>query len=106
MNLDSSCQGFKAWIFLAQGQDRIAISSESQLVETGISGVAPFIYLSKGSASQIKSLFKQIHLKVPSYEWKYLLLTGDFNVNISKDSANKRLLEIFVKQFGADITWE
>ncbi len=56
------------------------------------------IYLSRGNATEIKQLFKQIYAKIPSYEWKFILLAGDFNVNPNKNSSKRNLLESLTKQ--------
>ena len=59
------------------------------------------VYLSVGSPAQIKALFRKLYDFVPSYEWKYLLLVGDFNVNLKIENlAKKTLLTVLAKQFG------
>ena len=40
------------------------------------------IYLSKGSFPQVQALFNKIYMNIPPWEWKYLLLPGDFNINL------------------------
>ena len=56
-----------------------------------------------GSSSQIKALFQRIYNTVPSFEWKFILLVGDFNVNLKLDSSRKSLLETLAKQFGLSL---
>ena len=61
------------------------------------------VYLSTGTPAQLKSLFKQIYDKIPSYEWKFILLAGDFNFNLRKSHPKLKLLNTLVKQFGLEL---
>jgi len=59
------------------------------------------VYLSVGTPAQIKALFRHLYGFIPSYEWKYLLLAGDFNVNLKLNNLSKnQLLSVLTKQFG------
>ncbi len=57
------------------------------------------IYLSKGSPNQIKTLFQKIYKEIPPSEWKFIILAGDFNINLNENSSKKKLLETLTKQF-------
>jgi len=61
------------------------------------------VYLSLGTPSQIKALFKSIYESIPSYEWKFLLLVGDYNVDLRSDLPKKSLLLTLIKQFGLQV---
>jgi len=56
------------------------------------------VYLSLGTPSQIKALFQRIYQLVPSYEWKFVLIAGDFNIDLKMDSPKKTLLNTLAKQ--------
>ncbi len=57
------------------------------------------IYLNRGSISQIQALFSCISSNVPPEEWQYLLLMGDFNVDLCKEDPKKKLISDLSKQF-------
>jgi len=58
------------------------------------------VYLSMGSPAQLKALFKHIYEQIPSYEWRFLLLAGDFNFNLTNEQSKNTLLRTLTKQFG------
>jgi len=62
------------------------------------------VYLNKGLNTQIQALFSCIARNIPPEEWRYILLLGDFNVNISEDSPRSKLLSDFCKQFHLQIS--
>ena len=57
------------------------------------------VYLSKGTPQQVKALFNKIYLEIPPNEWKYLLLPGDYNVNLKVSNYKSNLLLNLIKQF-------
>jgi len=57
------------------------------------------IYLSRGHPQQVQLLFKKIYENIPSYEWDYVLIAGDFNVNLRKDTKTRTLLTCLSKQY-------
>ena len=61
------------------------------------------VYLNRGSVSQIQAFFSCIGKYNPSEEWQFILLLGDFNVDISQDSSKRRLISSLTKQFRLQI---
>ncbi len=61
------------------------------------------VYLSQGKFSQIQLLFKTILKGIPAEEWKYLVIAGDFNVDLNKTNKRKELLQCLAKQFKLQI---
>jgi len=61
------------------------------------------LYLAQGSVNQIKELFRKVYLCVPSYEWKFIVLAGDFNINLQKGLPKNHLFTSLLKQFGLQL---
>ncbi len=61
------------------------------------------VYLSQGTASQIQLLFKKILEGIPVEEWDFLIIAGDFNVNLKKATKKRELLQCLAKQFKLQI---
>ncbi len=61
------------------------------------------IYLHKGSSSQLQKLLGKIRDSIPSNEWKLLCICGDFNVDITRDTFESRLIKSLSKQLGLQI---
>ena len=58
------------------------------------------LYLAQGSIKQIQELFRKIYLFVPSFEWKFIILAGDFNINLHKGLSQNSMFISLLKQFG------
>ncbi len=61
------------------------------------------IYLNRGLAKQVQKLFSIIQNEVPNHEKQNLILVGDFNVDLSKQSPKLTLLKNLCKQFQLDL---
>ena len=61
------------------------------------------VYLSLGSPTQIQLLFKKIYENIPQNEWKFIILAGDFNVNLLNSSKKRELLICLCKQFKLEL---
>jgi len=61
------------------------------------------IYLSKGNCSKIQKLFGKLRKNIPQNEWSNLIVIGDFNVDLNKQSEEKELLIALAKQMGLSV---
>ena len=55
------------------------------------------VYLNEGSIEQIQELFGELRSSIPENEWDIFCCVGDFNVDLTKDSHERKLLEKLCK---------
>ena len=56
------------------------------------------IYVNKGRHDQLKAIFSKLETLITPYEWGRVILGGDWNTDMSKDSPKKTLLLELAKQ--------
>ena len=61
------------------------------------------LYLNKGTCSKLQKLFGKIRRNIPQNEWNNIIIIGDFNIDLNKQSSDKALLQALVKQLGLTI---
>ena len=60
-------------------------------------------YLNEGTLDQIQELFGEIKSSIPENEWDVICCVGDFNVDLQRDSNERKLLEKLCKLLGMRI---
>ncbi len=62
------------------------------------------VYFNRGSAQQIRKIFKTIRDEVPKDEWNRIVLIGDLNINLCNLSDERvRLLQALAKEFKLEL---
>ncbi len=56
------------------------------------------IYLNQGLTQQVSELFESIKKIIPKYEWGSILMAGDWNIDLLKESMQKTLLKRYCSE--------
>ncbi len=98
---------FSSWKSTLTATKKIVIG-DSNLIRFCVASEKTFwvanCYIGKKDKTKLQELFKEIQSNIPSPQWKYLIVVGDLNVDISntKDNCTKTLFSI-CKQMGLTI---
>ena len=84
-------------------KSKFAINCDSHAVKLFVKDTYLWIvnaYLNEGTAEQVQELFGEMKNVIPENEWDVVCCIGDFNINLLKDSNEKKLLEKLCKLNG------
>ena len=86
--------------------NKVEISKDSNAIKLKVQNSYLWLinlYLPQGKCSKFQKLFGRIRKSIPQNEWQNVIIIGDFNIDLNKNSENNKLLAAIAKQLGMTI---
>ena len=86
--------------------NKFEISKDSNAIKIRVQNSYLWIinlYVPQGKCSKYQKLFGKIRKNIPQNEWQNTIIIGDFNIDLNKNTEDKKLLATMAKQLGMTI---